>query len=141
MATPMVQARSLDLASVLDSDATAIGFSKTGIRRIYLSRCNIFWSVKIEAHFDLVLADELNSFSATGKPGEINEIPVSAQLARKLRTFDFGGAWQSISLRSSYRWWRPLAGKFGGKSISLFSIAATSRVELRTHSIALILGS
>ena len=140
MATPMVQARSLDLASVLDSDATAIGFSKTESGEFTFPVATSLVR-KIEAHFDLVLADELNFFSATGKPGEINEIPVSVQLGAQNceRLILVGLGNQSLSdLRIAGG---ALGRKVRGKSISLFSIAATSRVELRTHAIALILGS
>lgn len=138
MAIPLLQARSLDLASVLDSDVVAVGFCKTESGEFTFPIATSLVR-KIETHFDLVLADELDFFSATGKPGEINEIPVSAAGTRCQRLIFVGLGNQSLSdVRTAGA---ALGRKVRGKATSLFSIAAVSRVELRAHAIALVLGS
>lgn len=138
MAIPLIQGRSLDLASVADSDVIAIGFCKSESGEFIFPVATSLVR-KIEAYFDVALADELDFFSATGKSGEINEIPVSATGARCERLILVGLGNQSLSdVRAAGA---AIGRKVRGKAVSLFSVAAISRTGLRAHAIALILGS
>ena len=138
MSYPSLGSRALDLVSVLDSDAVAIGFCKNGSGEFIFPIANSLVR-QIEAHFGIELADELEFFSGSGKSGEIFEIPVSATGIRCSRIILVGLGNQLLAdVRTAGG---ALGRNFRGKALSLFSIAATSRVELRAHAIALILGS
>lgn len=137
MAVPSLASRSLELDSVLDSDAVAIGFHKTesGEFTFPVATSSVR---KIEKHFDVDLSGELEFFSGSGKSGEIYEIPVSAPGARCGRLILVGLGNQTLTdVRMAGA---ALGRNVRGKGIRLFSIAATSRTELRAHAIALILG-
>ena len=114
MAIPLIQGRSLNLTSVLASDAIAIGFCKSESGE-YTFPVATSLVRKIEARFEVALTDELDFFSATGKSGEINEIPVSATGARCERLILVGLGNQSLSDQvaqetSRDRWRRQLSG-------------------------------
>jgi len=138
MVFPSLTSHALDLASVLDSDALAIGFCKTESGE-YVFPVATSLVRKIEAYFGVELADELDFFSGSGKSGEIYEIPVSVADTRCNRLILVGLGNQSITdVRTAGA---ALGRNVRGKARSLFSIVATSRIELRAHAIALILGS
>jgi leucyl aminopeptidase len=138
MSYPSLGSRSLDLPSVLDSDAIAIGFCKNKSNEFVFPVATSLVR-QIEAYFGVELADELDFFSGSGKSGEIYEIPVSATDIRCNRLILVGLGNQTLTdVRTAGA---ALGRNARGKAISLFSIAATARVELRAHAIALILGS
>jgi leucyl aminopeptidase len=138
MLFPLLVPRPLDLTSVLDSDAIAIGFRKNESGEFTFPVATSLVR-KIEGYFDLELTDELNFFSATGKSGEIYELPVSAPNIRCSRIILVGLGSQALTDVRAVG--AALGRNVRGKALSLFSIAATSRAELRAHAIALILGS
>lgn len=138
MEIPTLDARPLELESVLDCDCVAIGFSKSDAGEITFP---FFTSLvrKIETKFQLNLVDELNFFAATGKVGEIYEIPVSAEGAKCERLIFIGlGKQTPADMRSTGA---ALGRKMRGVSRSLFSLAASSRGDLRLHAVALLLGT
>lgn len=138
MEIPTLDARPLELESVLDCDCVAVGFSKSDVGEITFP---LFTSLvrKIETKFQLNLVDELNFFSATGKAGEIFEIPVSAEGAKCERLIFIGiGKQTPADMRSTGA---ALGRKMRGVSRSLYSLAASSRGDLRLHAVALLLGT
>ncbi len=138
MDIPTLDARPLELESVLDSDCVAIGFSKSDTGEITFP---IFTSLarKIETKFQLDLIDELSFFAATGKVGEIFEIPVSAEGAKCERLVFVGLGKQSpADMRSTGA---ALGRKMRGVSRSIYSLAASSRGDVRLHAVALLLGT
>ena len=83
--------------------------------------------------------DELDFFSATGRAGEIYEIPISAEGVKCERLIFVGiGKVSANDMRSSGA---ALGRKMRGTSRSLYSLAASSRGDLRLHAIALLLGT
>ena len=138
MAIPSLTEKPLELSSLKNIDALAIAFSKTDSGEITFPVATSFVS-KCEKHFELSLTDELNFFSATGKVGEIFEIPVSAQGARCERLLLVGIG--SGSIADSRAGGAALARKLRGKKYSLLSAVATSKNEIKAHAIALLLAS
>ena len=137
MDIPTLDARPLELAIVLDCDCVAIGFSKSETEISFPVSTSLVR--KIEAKFDLNLIDELNFFSATGKAGEIFEIPVSAEGVPCQRLIFVGlGKQSSTDIRAAGA---ALGRKVRGISRSLFSLAASSRNDIRLHSVAMLLGT
>ena len=138
MDIPTLDARPPDLESILDCDCVAIGFSKSDAGETIFP---LFGPLvrKIEAKFHLSLVDELNFFSATGKAGETFEIPVSAEGARCSRLIFVGVGKQTPSeMRTTGA---ALGRKMRGVSLSLFSLAASTRSDIRLHAVALVLGT
>lgn len=137
MDIPTLEARPLELESVLASDCIAIGFLMTESEVSFPVSTSLVR--KIEAKFELNLLDELSFFAATGKAGEIFEIPVSAEGVQCQRLIFVGLGKQSPSdFRASGA---ALGRKVRGISRSLFSLAASSRSDIRLHSVAMILGT
>lgn len=138
MPFPALVSRSLDLNSIVDSDAIAIGFRKNELDKYNFPTAPALVR-KIEAHFGVDLSDELDFFSGSGKSGEIYEVPVSATDTRCSRIILVGLGNHNLSdVRAAGA---ALGRNVRGKKISLFSIAAISHAEIRAHAIALILGS
>jgi len=138
MDIPALDARPLELESVLDSDCVAVGFTKSDSEEISFPISTSLVR-KIEAKFQLNLIDELGFFSATGKAGEIFEIPVSAEGVRCQRLIFVGlGKQSSLDIRAAGA---ALGRKVRGTSRSLFSLAAFSRSDIRSHAVAMVLGT
>ncbi len=138
MDIPTLDARPLELESVLDCDCVAIGFTKTDAGEISFP---ILTSLvrKIETKFQLNLIDELGFFAAMGKAGEIFEIPVSTEGAKCERLIFVGLGKQSPSdMRTTGA---ALGRKMRGTSRSIFSLAASARGDVRLHAVALLLGT
>lgn len=138
MEIPTLDARPLELETVLDFDSVAIGFSKSNGGDISFP---ILTSLvrKIETKFQLNLIDELGFFAATGKVGEIFEIPVSAEGVKCQRLIFVALGKQSPSdMRATGA---ALGRKVRGIPRSLFSLAAFSRGDVRLHAVALVLGT
>lgn len=138
MDNPPLDARPLELESVLDCDCVAIGFSKTDTGEITFP---MFTSLvrKIESTFQLNLVDELSFFATTGKAGETFEIPVSAEGVLCQRLVFVGLGKQSpADMRATGA---ALGRKVRGMPRSLYSLAASSRGDIRLHAVALVLGT
>lgn len=138
MDIPTLEARSPELTSVLDCDCVAIGFFKSESGDITFP---IFTSLvrKIESQYQIKMQDELSFFAVTGKAGEIFEIPVSAESVNCQRLMFVGLGKQSPSdMRAAGA---ALGRKLRGVTRSLYSLAASSRGDIRLHSVALVLGT
>ncbi len=138
MAIPSLQERPLDLETLKEVDSLALAFSKDESGVITFPVAHAFVR-KCEKYFELSLSDELNFFSATGKAGEIFEIPVSAQGARCERLLLVGIG--SGSITDSRAAGAAVGRKMRGKKYSVLSAIAVSKNELRAHAIALILSA
>lgn len=138
MEIPTLDARPLEIDSVLDSDCVAIGFSKTEDGGISFP-LHTSLIRKVESKFQLNLIDELNFFAVTGKAGELFEIPVSADGVKCERLIFVGlGKMSPTDMRATGA---ALGRKLRGTSRSLFSLTASTRGDVRFHSIALLLGT
>jgi leucyl aminopeptidase len=138
MEIPALLARPLELDSVLDSDCIAIGFSKSDTGGITFPIATSLVR-EIESKLQLNLQDELIFFAATGKVGELFEIPVSADDVKCQRLIFVGvGKGTPSDMRASGA---ALGRKMRGISRSLFSLAASSRGDIRLHAVALVLGT
>ena len=138
MEIPALDARPLELESVLDSDCVAIGFSKSVDGEITFPIATSLVR-KIETKLQLNLQDELSFFATTGKVGEIFEIPVSAEGFNCQRLIFVGvGKAAPSDMRACGA---ALGRNVRGMSRSLFSLAAASRGDIRLHAIALLLGT
>lgn len=138
MEIPTLVARSLEFESVTDSDVIAIGFTKSESGE-FVFPSSAAMVKRVESKFELNLTDELAFFSATGKAGEVFEIPVSESDAKTERLIFVGLGKQSVAdFRNAGA---ALGRKMKGTSKSLFSLAASSRTDVRAHAIALVLGT
>jgi leucyl aminopeptidase len=138
MLVPTIDSRPLNLKSVIETDVIAIGFCKTEIGK-YIFPVASSLVRKIEVHFGVQFSDELDFFSGSGKSGEIFELSVRAEGTRCKRLILVGLGNQSQ--RDARTAGAALGRKLRGKEVSLFSIAATSKLDIRAHAIALVLGS
>lgn len=138
MEMPTLDARPLELESVVDSDVVAIGFTKSESGEFAFPSSSAMVA-KVESKFELNLSDELAFFSATGKAGEVFEIPVSGPDVKTERLIFVGLGKQSLSDYKNAG--AALGRKVRGTSKSLYSLVSSSRTDIRTHAIALILGS
>jgi leucyl aminopeptidase len=94
---------------------------------------------QIEKTFDLGLSDELRFFAATGKPGELYEIPVAAEGADIDRLYLVGVGDSSLSaLRTAGA---ALGKKVRGKALEIVSLCAKTPDELKAHGVSLALGA
>ena len=74
----LLSALDADLAALAPSDIIAIGFIKSVEENTFEFPFHSALIKKIEKSFDIDLEQELNFFAATGKVGEIFEIPVGS---------------------------------------------------------------
>lgn len=137
MELPTLDVRPLEIGSILDCDCVAIGFTKS--EEVVSFPVSTSHVRKVESKFALNLQDELSFFTATGKAGEIFEIPVSAEGVRCQRLIFVGlGKQTSADIRLAGA---ALGRKVKGTSRSLFSLAASTKDDMRAHAGALLLGT
>ena len=138
MGIPTLAARPFELDSVIESDVVAIGFTQSESGEFVFPTSSAMVS-KVESKFELNLLDELAFFSATGKAGEVFEIPVSGSDVKTERLIFVGLGNQAVTdFRNAGA---ALGRKMKGTSKSLYSLAASSRTDIRAHAIALVLGT
>lgn len=138
MEIPSLNASPLDLNLILDCDCVAIGFTKSESNEFVFSNSTSLIR-KIEAQFALNLIDEINFFEATGKAGEVFEIPVSAEGLRCQRLIFVGlGKQSALDVRNAGA---ALGRKVRGTSRSLFSLVVSSKNEIGPHGAAMVLGT
>lgn len=137
MEIPTLLARPLDLESVITADVIAIGFTKSENGDYAFPLAALV--SKVASKFGLDLLDEIAFFSATGKAGEIYEIPVSNSDAKTDRLIFLGLGKQSVSDFKNAG--AALGRKMRGTSRSLYSLVAAPRAEMRAYAIALVLGA
>lgn len=138
MAAVVIHTKPLTLSSILESDVVAVAFCKSESGEITFP-VGVKLVREIESHFKLTFSDEIAFFNPSGKVGEIFEIPVSSEGTRCERVIAV--ALGANSAADSRLAGAALGRKVRGKGVSLFSIAETSRANIRGHAIALALGT
>ena len=126
------------LSQAVTADSIALAFAKDSAGVISFSGPETLVQ-DIEKFFEINLLDELSFFSASGKAGELFEIPVSAQDAQTDRIFLVG---IGDSLTASFRVAATsIARKVRGKNTTVYSACAISSKDVKAHAIALTLGA
>jgi len=126
--------------ALADSQAIAIGFTAdSGTPGTFDFPANGTLIKKLEKLFDLNLRDELEFFSATGKAGELFEIPISSDLMQADRILLLGlGDATTPSLRQAGA---ALGRKGRGKATTISSICVASHDQLKAFAISVQLGA
>jgi leucyl aminopeptidase len=93
----------------------------------------------IQQCFEINLLDELSFFSPTGKPGEIFEIPVSAQdcVTDRIYLTAIGDA-TTPAFRIAAT---AIARKVRGKNSTVYSACAVNKTDIAAHAISLTMGA
>ena len=126
------------LSQAVTADSIALAFAKDSVGVISFSGPETLVQ-DIEKFFEINLLDELSFFSASGKAGELFEIPVSAQDAQTDRIFLVGiGDSSTASFRVAAT---SIARKVRGKNTTVYSACAISSKDVKAHAIALTLGA
>ena len=126
------------LSQAMTADSIALAFAKDSSGVISFSGPETLVQ-DIEKFFEINLLDELSFFSATGKEGELFEIPVSAKDAQTDRIFLVGvGDASTSALRVAGT---TIARKVRGKNTTVYSACAISSKDVKAHAIALTLGA
>jgi leucyl aminopeptidase len=126
------------LSQAVTADSIALAFAKDSAGVISFSGPETLVQ-DIEKFFEINLLDELSFFSASGKAGELFEIPVSAQDAQTDRIFLVGiGDSSTASFRVAAT---SIARKVRGKNTTVYSACAISSKDVKAHAIALTLGA
>ena len=126
------------LSQAVTADSIALAFAKDSAGVISFSGPETLVQ-DIEKFFEINLLDELSFFSATGKEGELFEIPVSAQDAQTDRIFLVAiGDSSTASFRVAAT---TIARKVRGKNTTVYSACAISGKDVKAHAIALTLGA
>ena len=143
----MLQPIAVDLKSVsdalADAQSIAIGFTQvtTGEKNEGKAEfnfpANFNLAKKLEEIFEINLSDELAFFAATGKAGEIFEIPVSSELFAADRILLLGLGDESASaIRQAGA---ALGRKARGKAVTIASLCVSNKVELKAFAISCLL--
>ncbi len=123
--------------ALFEADLIAIGFIKNDSLFEFPAHKSLIKN--LEATFDVSLRDELNFFSATGKVGEIFEIPISSSQYALDRIYLVGlGDESESALRGAGS---ALGRKVRGKAVELAAICVEAKSKVRTFAIALNLGT
>jgi len=126
------------LSQAITADSIALAFAKDSAGVISFSGPETLVQ-DIEKFFEINLLDELSFFSASGKEGELFEIPVSATDAQTDRIFLVGiGDSSTASFRVAAT---TIARKVRGKNTTVYSACAISGKDVKAHAIALTLGA
>ncbi len=93
----------------------------------------------VQQCFEINLQDELSFFSPTGKPGEIFEIPVSAQdcVTDRIYLTAIGDA-TTPAFRIAAT---AIARKVRGKNSTVYSACAVNKTDIAAHAISLTMGA
>lgn len=130
----------VSIGALADSQAIAIGFtadSNTPANFDFPAHGALVKS--LEKLFDLNLRDELEFFSASGKAGELFEIPISSDQMQADRILLLGlGDATTPSLRQAGA---ALGRKGRGKATVIASICAASNEQLKAFAISVQLGA
>ena len=126
--------------ALADSQAIAIGFTAdSGTPATFDFPANGGLIKKLEKLFDLNLRDELEFFSATGKAGELFEIPVSSDQMQADRILLLGlGDATTPSLRQAGA---ALGRRGRGKATVISSICVANHEQLKAFAISVQLGA
>lgn len=130
----------LSVDALADSQSIAIGFTAdSSTPSTFDFPANSALIKKLEKLFDLNLHDELEFFSATGKAGELFEIPVAADQMQADRILLLGlGDATTPSLRQAGA---ALGRKGRGKATVISSICVANHDQLKAFAISVQLGT
>ncbi len=116
----------------------ALGFTKNNDEKFEFT-ADARLIAKLEKYFEVSFLDEIKFFDASGKAGELFEIPVAHEDAAIDRIFLIGVGDNSLtSLRTAGA---ALGKKVRGKALSLVSLCAQSAAEIKAHGVSLTLGA
>ena len=131
----------VSLEALADSQAIAVGFKVTseGSSTSFDFPAHSALIKKLEKLFDLNLRDELEFFSASGKPGELFEIPVASDQMQADRIYLIGlGDGTTPSLRQAGA---ALGRKGRSKAIVISTICVANHDQLKAFAISVQLGA
>jgi leucyl aminopeptidase len=130
----------VSLDALADSQSIAIGFiANPGTPTTFDFPANSALIKKLEKLFEINLCDELEFFSATGKAGELFEIPVAADQVQADRILLIGlGDATTSSIRQAGA---ALGRKGRGKATVISSICVSDNEQLQAFAISVQLGA
>ena len=137
----LLSAVEVNVAALADSAAIAIGFTakSSGDKPVFDFPAHAVLVKKLEKLFEVDLRDELEFFAATGKTGELFEIPVASDQMQADRILLIGlGDATTASLRQAGA---ALGRKGRGKATVISSICVESPDQLRAFAISVQLGA
>ena len=137
----LLTAVEVSVDALADSQAIAIGFTATTVGEItsFDFPAHSALVKKLEKLFDLNLRDELEFFTASGKPGELFEIPVASDEMQADRIILIGlGDGTTPSLRQAGA---ALGRKGRGKATVISSICVANHDQLKAFAISVQLGA
>ncbi|CAB4535152.1 unannotated protein [freshwater metagenome] len=137
----LLNAVELSVDALADSQAIAIGFTSIseGDKKVFDFPANSALVKKLEKLFEVDLRDELEFFSASGKTGELFEIPVASDQMQADRILLIGlGDATTSSLRQAGA---TLGRRGRGKATVISSICVSSYDQLKAFAISVQLGA
>ena len=137
----LLSAVEVSVDALADSQAIAIGFTSTadGEKKVFDFPANSALVKKLEKLFEVDLRDELEFFSATGKTGELFEIPVASDQMQADRILLIGlGDATTYSLRQAGA---ALGRRGRGKATVISSICVSAHDQLKAFAISVQLGA
>ena len=137
----LLSAVEVSVDALADSQAIAIGFTSTadGEKKVFDFPANSALVKKLEKLFEVNLRDELEFFSATGKTGELFEIPVASDQMQADRILLIGlGDATTYSLRQAGA---ALGRRGRGKATVISSICVSAHDQLKAFAISVQLGA
>jgi leucyl aminopeptidase len=137
----LLSAVEVSVDALADSQAIAIGFTSIadGEKKVFDFPANSALVKKLEKLFEVDLRDELEFFSATGKTGELYEIPVASDQMQADRILLIGlGDATTYSLRQAGA---ALGRRGRGKATVISSICVSAHDQLKAFAISVQLGA
>ena len=137
----LLSAVEVSVDALADSQAIAIGFTSIadGEKKVFDFPANSALVKKLEKLFEVDLRDELEFFSATGKTGELFEIPVASDQMQADRILLIG---LGDATTSSLRLAGAALGRRGrGKATVISSICVSAHDQLKAFAISVQLGA
>jgi len=137
----LLSAVEVSVDALADSQAIAIGFTSIadGEKKAFDFPANSALVKKLEKLFEVDLRDELEFFSATGKTGELFEIPVASDQMQADRILLIGlGDATTSSLRQAGA---ALGRRGRGKATVISSICVSAHDQLKAFAISVQLGA
>jgi leucyl aminopeptidase len=137
----LLSAVEVSVDALADSQAIAIGFTSIadGEKKVFDFPANSALVKKLEKLFEVDLRDELEFFSATGKTGELFEIPVASDQMQADRILLLGlGDATTYSLRQAGA---ALGRRGRGKATVISSICVAAHDQLKAFAISVQLGA
>ena len=137
----LLSAVEVSVDALADSQAIAIGFTSIadGEKKVFDFPANSALVKKLEKLFEVDLRDELEFFSASGKTGELFEIPVASDQMQADRILLLGlGDATTYSLRQAGA---ALGRRGRGKATVISSICVAAHDQLKAFAISVQLGA